>query len=231
MKTSIKTKEKPNEKEKNRTKSDSKVTERLLDYLKTSGINRNSFYVQTGISNGYLDKANSIGSNMLEKIHYAFPDLNIGWLITGEEEMIEQKVGNDRIKSLPVFDVYGHAGKTTLVNTMEEAHIINYVKVPGYEDCMGWVRVKGDCMAPFLKNGDYIAVKKADINNIAWGRAYFILFGGEFPLEPEVKYIRKGKDPEHWILRSHDLDKYEDQEVSTRLVSAVYRVRGGIIDI
>lgn len=136
-----------------------------------------------------------------------------------------------KTKILPVFDIYGHAGRTSLVNTMEEVPIIAYVQVPGYEDCLGWVRVKGDCMAPFLKNGDYVALKKADKDNIAWGRAYFIIFGGENPLENEVKYIRKGKDKAHWILRSHDEEKYEDQDILIELVKAVYRVRGGIIDI
>lgn len=136
-----------------------------------------------------------------------------------------------KTRILPVFDIYGHAGRTSLVNTMEDAPILAYVQVPGYEDCLGWVRVKGDCMAPFLKNGDYVALKKADKENIAWGRAYFIIFGGDNPLENEVKYIRKGKDEKHWILRSHDEEKYEDQDIHRDLIKAVYRVRGGIIDI
>lgn len=133
-------------------------------------------------------------------------------------------------QGLPLFDIYGRAGKTSLINTMENTHIENYVSVPGYEDCIGWVRVKGDSMAPFLNSGDYIALKRVDIHMILYGHVYFIEFSGEFAPEPVVKYIRKGSNKEFWTLRSHN-DKYEDTEIPIGSVKAVFTVRGGVIEI
>lgn len=131
---------------------------------------------------------------------------------------------------LPVFEIYGRAGKSSLVNTMENAEAINYVSVPGYEDCIGWVRVKGDSMSPFLNSGDYIALKRVSPEMVFFGHVYFIEFGGEFAPEPVIKYLRKGSTPDKWILRSHN-DKYEDTEIPKSAVKAVYSVRGGIIEI
>lgn len=45
-----------------------------------------------GIANGYLKKQyngkGAMGSEILEKIHHYYPDLNVLWLLTGEGEMI-----------------------------------------------------------------------------------------------------------------------------------------------
>jgi hypothetical protein len=45
-----------------------------------------------GIANGYLKKQyngkGSVGSDILEKIHQHYPDLNMLWLLVGDGEMI-----------------------------------------------------------------------------------------------------------------------------------------------
>lgn len=131
----------------------------------------------------------------------------------------------------PVYDLWGHAGISSLVNVMENTRILYHVSVPGYEDCVAWVKVKGDCMNPILKNGDHVALKKTDNKNIFWGRIYFIEFKGDFPAEPEIKYIYQGKDKNHWILRSENKEKYHDVEINhNEMVREVYRVKGGVVE-
>jgi hypothetical protein len=215
------------QKEKTKDTETPDVIERLL----TIANNTPNFRKRAGFSNSYLERTKSVGSPVLKRIHAAFPELSTDWILYGEGDMIKSSLEALGIKSLPVFDVYGHAGTTTYVNTMEDAQIINYIKVPGFEDCLGWIRVKGDCMAPFLKNGAHVALKQSDMNNVSYGSAYFILFNGDFPREPEIKYIRKGKDKDHWLLRSHDSKNYEDQDIPIALIRTIYRVRGRIDDI
>lgn len=131
---------------------------------------------------------------------------------------------------LPVFDIYGRAGKSSLVNTMENSETTAYVSVPGYEDCLGWVRVKGDSMSPYLNSGDFIALKKVNLDMVLYGHVYFIEFSGDFAPEPVVKYIRKGSTPDYITLRSHN-EKYEDTEIPKKSIKDIYAVRGGIIEI
>lgn len=63
---------------------------RVKKYLSDKGLSKSEFYQAAGLSNGFLDKTNNIGSDKIEKILKAYPDLNVMWLITGEGEMILQ---------------------------------------------------------------------------------------------------------------------------------------------
>ena len=61
---------------------------RILEFLAFKGVSKNQFYKETGLSNGFLDKTNNIGSDKLEIIISAYRDLNLFWLITGEGKML-----------------------------------------------------------------------------------------------------------------------------------------------
>lgn len=65
--------------------------ERLIQFVDYKGISKSKFYSNVGLSNGFLDKNNHIGSDKIEKIIYKFPELNLNWLITGEGEMIKNE--------------------------------------------------------------------------------------------------------------------------------------------
>jgi len=64
------------------------ISERLLQYLEYKGITRAAFYKATGLANGYLDKKPNIGADKIERIIYAYTDISLNWLITGQGEMI-----------------------------------------------------------------------------------------------------------------------------------------------
>lgn len=127
-------------------------------------------------------------------------------------QFISSRIENLDKSSLPVFDIYGKAGNSEFVNTMENIDILGYIKVPGYENCLGWVKVKGDSMSPYLNSGDYVAIKIVDRDLISWGNVYFIV------------------TPETYILRSHN-EKYEDMEIPSTSIKCFYAVRGGVIEI
>lgn len=62
--------------------------ERIKQYLDYKGISKYKFYKDTGVSNGYLDRKGSMGSEIIENIFYHYADLNLVWLLTGEGEML-----------------------------------------------------------------------------------------------------------------------------------------------
>ncbi|MDD2284770.1 MAG: bZIP transcription factor [Paludibacter sp.] len=65
------------------------IRERIAEYLLFKGISRYRFYKDTGLSNGFLDKAGSINSDNCEKICYCYPEINPEWLLTGKGEMLK----------------------------------------------------------------------------------------------------------------------------------------------
>ena len=64
---------------------------RIKQFLEYKGISKNKFYVQTGLSVGFLDNGNSLVVDKLKKVFNTYPELNIEWLITGEGSMIKTK--------------------------------------------------------------------------------------------------------------------------------------------
>ncbi|UOE48022.1 S24/S26 family peptidase [Mucilaginibacter sp. SMC90] len=63
--------------------------ERLLQFLEKQGISKRKFYTTVEVSNGYLDKSKNISADILERIIYSYPDINIMWVITGTGEMLK----------------------------------------------------------------------------------------------------------------------------------------------
>jgi hypothetical protein len=66
-----------------------RLMDRLFEYLSFNNISAYEFEHTCGLSNGYLGKQfrgkGTVGSNVLEKMKYHYPDLDIHWLLTGEE--------------------------------------------------------------------------------------------------------------------------------------------------
>jgi len=70
-----------------------KTIDRILIFIKHSGISARQFDISIGASNGYTLRMKknhaSVGSDMIETIVRVYPQLNLIWLITGEGEMIK----------------------------------------------------------------------------------------------------------------------------------------------
>lgn len=68
------------------------VKQRLIKYLKYKGISQREFAELVGVSSGYVNAIRkSIQPNTLHKIAIRFTDLNTGWIITGEGEMLKEE--------------------------------------------------------------------------------------------------------------------------------------------
>lgn len=69
------------------------IKERLILYIKHLGIGQKKFEIKCGLSNGYINNIRkTIMPDKLQKISLHNPDLNTGWLMTGEGEMLKSNV-------------------------------------------------------------------------------------------------------------------------------------------
>lgn len=73
----------------------SAINERIKCFIKHKGITIQKFETLCGLSNGYVNSIKkTLGADKLESIIRAFPDLNRGWLLTGEGPMTDSETSD-----------------------------------------------------------------------------------------------------------------------------------------
>jgi hypothetical protein len=72
------------------------IKDRLIIYINHLGISVRKFEIECELSNGYIKNIRqSIMPDKLRKIALCYPELNTGWLMTGEGEMLKSSVSID----------------------------------------------------------------------------------------------------------------------------------------
>ncbi|MDT8347987.1 MAG: S24 family peptidase [Flavobacteriaceae bacterium] len=69
-------------------KNSSSIKQRILHYAENKGYSKRKIYVDTGISNGTLDKKSGLSEDSIEKFCSTYKEVNPTWLLTGEGEML-----------------------------------------------------------------------------------------------------------------------------------------------
>jgi hypothetical protein len=73
-----------------------KPIERIALFIHFKKITPHAFEQKIDLSNGYFSKQlkhlGSVGSDILIKIHQAYPELDILWVLTGEGQMLKEAV-------------------------------------------------------------------------------------------------------------------------------------------
>jgi hypothetical protein len=136
------------------------VKERLIEFLKYKKIGQKKFAQEVGLSDGYVNAIRvSIQPNTLHKIAMQYPELNTGWLLTGEGKMLkknhENKVPEHKI---PFYDdVIFPVGSNNYSNIMQPTEFVN----PGdwFKEATAAIRHHDDSM-PEYPDGCILALKE-----------------------------------------------------------------------
>jgi hypothetical protein len=103
---------------------------RLLEFLAYLSIGQNAFEKKVGISNGYINNVkNSIGSDIINKISSAYPELNTEWLVGGNGEMIKTVVNQNNVEG---DNIHGH---TVTVNKSQTDKFLDLLKTKDEQIC------------------------------------------------------------------------------------------------
>jgi hypothetical protein len=71
---------------------DTTVKERLIAYINYKGLSKHKFESICGLSSRYVSNiSKSIQPAIVEKISLNFPDLNMGWVLTGYGNMFNEQ--------------------------------------------------------------------------------------------------------------------------------------------
>ena len=64
--------------------------QRIIQFIEHKKISKYKFYQETGLSNGFLDKCENMGSDKCERIIYTYPEINPEWLLTAQGAMLKE---------------------------------------------------------------------------------------------------------------------------------------------
>lgn len=79
------------------------VKERLAAFIEFKGLSKNKFETICGLSRRYVSNiSRSIQPETCEKISLKFPELNMGWVLTGEGEMLKEPPGEENVAGVTI---------------------------------------------------------------------------------------------------------------------------------
>jgi len=215
------------------------IVDRILKIIELKNINKNIFYKETGLSNGFLDKVKDIGSSKIEYILIAYPDINPTWLLTGKGDMLnnenvasgqivsESEVAYGSHKGIPLVNLSAVAGFGNSSFSIEERDVKDYYIVPKFKnkqiDFM--IEVEGSSMYPKYNSGDVVACRIINENKfIQWNKAHVIATKDQGII---IKRLKQGSVEESLLMISDNLS-YDPFEVNKEDISGVALVVGVI---
>jgi repressor LexA len=226
------------------------LVDRILKIIELKGLNKSRFYMETGLSNGFLDKVKDIGASKIEQILNTYPDISPEWLISGKGAMLrkgqkESFEKNDNItvsalKVLPAGPAINKCAKTIpLVGpkavgglgnesfSIEQQDVKALYVVPKFEqkhvDFM--IEVEGSSMYPKYNSGDVVACRKITMDAfIQWNKCHVIATRDQGII---IKRVKKSAKENHLLMLSDNKD-YDPFEVPMDEIEGMALVIGVI---
>lgn len=151
-----------------------------------------------------------------------------------DEDIVEKIAKRLKVKALdkkngavPVYDVDATAGGGMDFSTQLPETVKGYISLPNFRNCIAFIMVRGDSMYPKFKAGDLIGLEPVqDLDIIQWGHAYVVVTHDN---QRMLKYIRKGKDDNHLILKSES-DLYDDISIPKKKLIKLFMAKGPVRD-
>lgn len=215
------------------------INERLVEVLKHLKENKliyneADFSQRTGISKSFLSDMKAARKEISERtvlnIADVFPDLNSGWLLTGEGEMLRTATDDsaaDKQKALPLIPFEALAGYLSTDNEGVMVEDCEHYVIPEFDrrGAEFIIRVSGSSMYPKYSNGDLLGCKKIDnILFFQWGKIY-VLDTSQGAL---VKRVYEHENDDFVMLVSDNKDVYPPFPIPKSDIRSLSIVVGGV---
>jgi phage repressor protein C with HTH and peptisase S24 domain len=223
------------------------MKERLIEFLKYMNISQRQFEINSGLSNGFVDKVgDSIRTNNLNKILSKYPNLNINWLKTGEGNMLKSNLGDIQFydpenassgkKLIPFYDDVSTIGgnlsgySASIELNSPPAEWID----PGdwFKNATAALRHYGDSMKEY-QSGCILALREVQDRRLIIPGKDYVIETSEYRV---TKKVQLTSDPEYLRVHSTNDEKYDDGtlihqpfNVPWDLIGRIFEVLGYVV--
>lgn len=194
--------------------------ERLDSVIRWANMTTNFFARHIGLSrseNLYQIKAgkNGISHSLARRIVEHFPEISIGWLLTGEGDMF----GRSGARAIPLYEMDSLRG-SDLVAEPE-----GYLSVPQLGPCDVAVRMQDEAMSGEVMVGSILFLKKTGLDAIISGGLYVIVCAN-YVLLRRVRIEDRGG--QQCLRLESSNEDYDVMRVDSTQVEAIYRLIGAL---
>ncbi len=226
------------------------VRERLKSYIKFKNMSVRSFESSCGLSYGFVgNMRNSMQPDKITRISHCFPELNTGWLMTGEGEMLKEsqnseannepiikKSRNGNPRMIPFYDAEttgGYEGRVSSSN--EEVSLRGYINAGDWFDGRETAAIRhvGNSMVEY-PDGCILAVREVRERRLLVPGRNYVIETDEYRV---TKRVQKGTSQQSIALYSSNQEKYDDGrliyepfEVDLSDVRHIFSVLGYIVN-
>lgn len=205
--------------------------DRIKKYLEYKHISKNKFYVQTGLSIGFLDSGSSLGVDKARIIINTYPDINLNWLILGEGDMLRSDADAQEqvaaaeptaVGGIPLIPIEAMAGVLSGNSTQVMERECEHYNIPMFKGAEFLIRISGDSMQPKYYSGDIVACKRLPLDTFfQWNRVYVV----DSEQGVIIKRVRRGSDDRHIVFVSENT-AYEPFELPLEKIYSIALVVG-----
>lgn len=187
-----------------------------------------AFEEECGLTNGTVAsvRKKGPGADIVQKIFYTHPELNLNWLFSGVGPMLNGSRPSEAApRSLPLIPLEAFAGPG--LPAYDDQRIEDYYEVSEFRNSDFLIRVKGDSMVPKYNGGDIVACKKVDMDKVyflQWNRAYVIYTRSQGLMIKRVQPSEK----EGYIKCVSDNERYAPFDVPMDDIVQIALVNGAI---
>lgn len=204
---------------------ESEIKRRLKEFITAKGITVRGFEKSLGRSNGYFKNSEFALPKLIGEIADAYPELNIGWLISGDGSMDKGKAVYVA-ETVPIVNMFALGGSLTEQLDSASVDELESVQTPVKGAEMA-IEVSGDSMAPKYPSGSRLFCRHVDDPTfIEWGKVYVL----DTKNGAVVKELRPGSSHESIMCHSlNDSNKYVPFEVPFSSVYGIWKVIAGLV--
>lgn len=193
--------------------------QRLESVIRWAQMTINGFGVHIGLpraENLYQIKAgkNGISRALGSRIVEHFPEISLGWLLSGEGDMFGRR---EDVRSVPFYD----GDLSSCLAGSREGEPDSVFVVPTMVDCDMAIRSCDDAMADEVVVGSILFLKKIALEAIISGGLYVIVC-------PNYVLLRRARVVEQRLRLTPANKAYDVIEVEFTQVEAIYRVKGSL---
>lgn len=210
------------------------VKERLISFISYLGIGQGKFEKECGMSNGYVNNIRkSITSDKLQKIALRYPELNKGWLMTGEGSMLKGERGNKvqpqnqtaDFRLVPMYNIDARGGFADNDEVDVSEYVVDHIPFKDAKENDICMPVSGNSMAPTYCAGSIVLLHRVErwAEFLELGQVYMIVLKDGRRLIKELRASQEDCKTKYLCV-SHN-PAYDPVELPKDMISLVFLVR------